>query len=354
MFLAGFLPHCVIFFQRQRGIINHKTAVAGQSRAHGLLLHAHKGPADSGCPRRSCRRGAVVPGGSWRALFASPPPLYLSTGQSNRRRPQRAARKGHLDFFVWQGGGRGCGLQPPSRPGGGTGCVPPGVRGIYGVCGRLRWLQLALVPTWCLGARTRLCWWGWHTSCLWPAVGRGTPAIHWPRFQFGVHRWWGWQCSCLPLQHCELLGLPLLGRSWPRRFPAPGLSPPTRRLWRTRLGGRHTGQGHCRSHTALVPWAMASRGGATGPHGSAGLGVLIPGSGEHCKCSTCVATCLGVQQGLRCGGKGCKEHLGRALVSRLACRCHPRMGSPGSGAACSGWTPVMMSCHWRRVKACGS
>ena len=39
------------------------------------------GPADSGCPRRSCRRGSVVPGGSWRALFASPPPL--STGQSN-------------------------------------------------------------------------------------------------------------------------------------------------------------------------------------------------------------------------------------------------------------------------------
>ena len=26
----------------------------------------------------------------------------------------------------------------------------------------------------------------------------------------------------------------------------------------------------------------------------------------------------GVQQGLRCRGKGCKEHLGRALVSGLA------------------------------------
>ena len=36
------------------------------------------GPGDSGCPRRSCRRGAVVPGGSWRALFASPPLIFDS------------------------------------------------------------------------------------------------------------------------------------------------------------------------------------------------------------------------------------------------------------------------------------
>ena len=260
----------------------------------------------------------------------SPPPLCLSTGQSNRHRPQRAARKGHLDFFVWQGGGRGCGLQPPSglllqrrRPGGGTGCVPPGARGIYGVCGRLRWLQRALVPTWCLGAGTRLPLLDGADTRLrvdgqlltvvrLQSIGHDFNSASIGDRAGNVH-------VCQPLQHCELLGLPLRGRSWPRRFPAPGLSPPTRRLWRTRPGGRHTGQGQLPQPHRLGAMGNGIRRRRNRATRKCWLGSSNSGArGEHCKCSTCVATCLGVQQGLRCRGKGCKEHLGRALVSGLA------------------------------------
>ena len=303
---------------------------------HTPLLHAHKGPADSGCPRRSCRHGAVVPGGSWRALFASPPPLYLSTGQSNRRRPQRAAGRGILTSLCGKVSDAVAGFNPPAD----QEAAPAACRQEFGVstafagdCGgysspwfrRGAWVR---EPGSADGADTRRVYGQLLAVVRLQSIGHDFNSASIGDGAGNVH-----VCHCNIASYSASRFSADLGHGG---FPAPGLSPPTRRLWRTRLGDRHTGQGHCHSHTALVRWAMASGGGATGPHGSAGLGVLIPGSGEHCKCSTCVATCLGVQQGLRCGGKGCKEHLGRALVSGLACRCHPRMGSPGSGAACSG------------------
>ena len=202
-----------------------------------------------------------------------------------RHRPQRAARKGHLDFFVWQGGGRGCGLQPPAASyfnAEDQEAAPAACRQELGVstafagdCGgysapwfrRGAWVR---EPGSADGADTRRVDGQLLTVVRLQSIGHDFNSASIGDRAGNVHVCHGNIASYSASRFAADPGHGGFQRRGSRRQRAGcGARGP---------GGRHTGQGHCHSHTALVRWAMASGGGATGLHGSAGLGVLIPGS----------------------------------------------------------------------------